>query len=62
MIKENTGDKMQPNIVTIIIIVIAVMIFVTMCASIITACNTENIKNLMLYRYKKEKEKEENQK
>ncbi len=53
---------MQPNIVTIIIIVIAVMIFVTMCASIITACNTENIKNLMLYRYKKEKEKEENQK
>ncbi len=52
--------KMQMNIVTILVIVIAVMIFVTMCASIITACNTENIKNLMLY--KCEKEKEENKK
>ena len=51
--------KMQLDIVTIIVIVIAVMIFVTMCASIITACNTENIKNLMLYKYEKEKEKEE---
>lgn len=50
---------MQPDIVTILIIVIAVMIFVTMCASIITACNTENIKNLMLYKCEKEKEKEE---
>ena len=48
------------DIVTILVIVIAVMIFVTMCASIITACNTENIKYLMLY--KCEKEKEENKK
>ena len=51
---------MQLDIVTIIVIVIAIMIFVTMCASIINACNTENIKSLMLYKYEKEKEKEEN--
>lgn len=49
---------MQQDIITIIVIVIAVMIFVTMCASIITACNTDNIKNLMVYKYEKEKEKE----
>lgn len=50
---------MQLDIVTIIVIIIAIMIFVTMCASIITACNTENIKNLMLYKYEKEKEEKQ---
>lgn len=60
MIKENTGEEKKMDIITIIVIVIAIMIFVTMCASVITACNTENIKNLMIYKY--EKEKKENEK
>ena len=50
---------MQLDIVTILVIIIAIMIFVTMCASIINACNTENIKSLILHKY--EKENEENQ-
>ena len=47
---------MQLDIVTILVLIIAIMIFVTMCASIINACNTENIKSLILNKYEKEKE------